>query len=127
MAFDEQGQAATLADKIRICERAYRILVDEVGFPPKRRSKRELLSTTTRLLPGSDSCAVNVRPNRPLTPNTSKKPGETGAALTCSGLAPPVNPSKTRFWPRHSRKFWRQVCTRSATRLSSAGLASHTI
>src|SRR5213075_1731806 len=35
MAFDEQGQAATLADKIRICERAYRILVDEVGFPPQ--------------------------------------------------------------------------------------------
>ncbi len=33
MAFDEQGQAATYADKIRICERAYRILVDEVGFP----------------------------------------------------------------------------------------------
>src|SRR6266496_1309341 len=35
MAFDEQGQAATFADKIRICERAYRILVDEVGFPPE--------------------------------------------------------------------------------------------
>jgi 5-methyltetrahydrofolate--homocysteine methyltransferase len=35
MAFDEQGQAATLADKIRICERAYRLLVDEVGFPPE--------------------------------------------------------------------------------------------
>jgi 5-methyltetrahydrofolate--homocysteine methyltransferase len=35
MAFDEQGQAATLADKIRVCERAYRILVDEVGFPPE--------------------------------------------------------------------------------------------
>ncbi len=33
MAFDEQGQAATYEDKIRICERAYRILVDEVGFP----------------------------------------------------------------------------------------------
>jgi 5-methyltetrahydrofolate--homocysteine methyltransferase len=33
MAFDEQGQAATLADKTRICARAYRILVDEVGFP----------------------------------------------------------------------------------------------
>jgi 5-methyltetrahydrofolate--homocysteine methyltransferase len=33
MAFDEQGQAATYDDKIRICERAYRILVDEVGFP----------------------------------------------------------------------------------------------
>jgi 5-methyltetrahydrofolate--homocysteine methyltransferase len=35
MAFDEQGQAATYADKIRICERAYRILVGELGFPPE--------------------------------------------------------------------------------------------
>jgi 5-methyltetrahydrofolate--homocysteine methyltransferase len=33
MAFDEQGQAATFEEKIRICERAYRMLVDEVGFP----------------------------------------------------------------------------------------------
>ena len=33
MAFDEKGQAATLDDKVRICERAYKILVDEVGFP----------------------------------------------------------------------------------------------
>jgi len=35
MAFDEQGQASTYADKIRICERAYRILVEEVGVPPE--------------------------------------------------------------------------------------------
>jgi 5-methyltetrahydrofolate--homocysteine methyltransferase len=35
MAFDEQGQAATFDEKIRICERAYRLLVDEVGFPPE--------------------------------------------------------------------------------------------
>jgi 5-methyltetrahydrofolate--homocysteine methyltransferase len=35
MAFDEQGQAANYEDKIRICERAYRILVDQVGFPPE--------------------------------------------------------------------------------------------
>ncbi len=35
MAFDEQGQAATYEDKIRVCERAYKILVDEVGFPPE--------------------------------------------------------------------------------------------
>jgi 5-methyltetrahydrofolate--homocysteine methyltransferase len=35
MAFDEQGQAATYDEKIRICERAYRILVDEVGLPPE--------------------------------------------------------------------------------------------
>jgi 5-methyltetrahydrofolate--homocysteine methyltransferase len=35
MAFDEQGQAANYEEKIRICERAYRILVDEIGFPPE--------------------------------------------------------------------------------------------
>ncbi len=35
MAFDEQGQAATYEDKIRICERAYRILVDEIGMAPE--------------------------------------------------------------------------------------------
>ena len=33
MAFDEQGQADTAARKIEICTRAYRVLVDQVGFP----------------------------------------------------------------------------------------------
>jgi 5-methyltetrahydrofolate--homocysteine methyltransferase len=35
MAFDEQGQADTYERKTQICERAYRILVDEVDFPPE--------------------------------------------------------------------------------------------
>ena len=35
MAFDEQGQADSFQRKTEICERAYRILVDEVGFPPE--------------------------------------------------------------------------------------------
>ena len=35
MAFDERGQADSYERKIEICERAYRILVDEVGFPPQ--------------------------------------------------------------------------------------------
>ncbi|HZF66953.1 MAG TPA: methionine synthase [Gemmatirosa sp.] len=35
MAFDEQGQADTVERKVDICARAYRILVDEVGFPPE--------------------------------------------------------------------------------------------
>ncbi len=35
MAFDEKGQADTYARKIEICEKAYRVLVDEVGFPPE--------------------------------------------------------------------------------------------
>ncbi|RZU01098.1 methionine synthase [Rivibacter subsaxonicus] len=35
MAFDEQGQADTFARKTEICARAYKILVDEVGFAPE--------------------------------------------------------------------------------------------
>lgn len=35
MAFDEQGQADSYDRKIEICERAYRILVDQVGFNPE--------------------------------------------------------------------------------------------
>ena len=34
MAFDEQGQATTYERKIEICERAYHLLVDKVGFNP---------------------------------------------------------------------------------------------
>ena len=35
MAFDEEGQADTQARKTQICARAYRILVEELGFPPE--------------------------------------------------------------------------------------------
>ncbi|MDP3382951.1 MAG: dihydropteroate synthase, partial [Phenylobacterium sp.] len=35
MAFDEQGQADTAERKVEICTRAYRKLVDDVGFPPE--------------------------------------------------------------------------------------------
>ncbi|HEV3416503.1 MAG TPA: methionine synthase [Pirellulales bacterium] len=34
MAFDEQGQAVTVEDKVRICRRAYRLLTEEVGMAP---------------------------------------------------------------------------------------------
>ncbi len=35
MAFDEQGQADTVERKVSICTRAYRILTEDVGFPPE--------------------------------------------------------------------------------------------
>ncbi len=35
MAFDEKGQADTVERKVEICTRAYRILTEEVGFPPQ--------------------------------------------------------------------------------------------
>jgi len=35
MAFDEKGQADTFERKIEICERAYKVLTEKVGFPPE--------------------------------------------------------------------------------------------
>ena len=35
MAFDEAGQADTVERKVEICARSYRVLVDDVGFPPE--------------------------------------------------------------------------------------------
>jgi 5-methyltetrahydrofolate--homocysteine methyltransferase len=35
MAFDEKGQATSIEDKVRIAERAYKLLTEEVGFPPQ--------------------------------------------------------------------------------------------
>eukprot|EP00959_Pyramimonas_sp_CCMP1952_P154220 3226520-Pyramimonas_sp.AAC.1 len=35
MAFDEKGQAATEAEKVSMCQRAYKILVEKVGFNPQ--------------------------------------------------------------------------------------------
>ncbi len=35
MAFDEEGQAATKDEKIRICKRAYDLLTQKIGFPPE--------------------------------------------------------------------------------------------
>ncbi|MCO6188369.1 methionine synthase [Rhizobium sp. L1K21] len=35
MAFDEKGQADTHARKVEICTRAYKLLTEEVGFPPE--------------------------------------------------------------------------------------------
>jgi 5-methyltetrahydrofolate--homocysteine methyltransferase len=35
MAFDEQGQADTVERKVSICERSYKLLTEQIGFPPE--------------------------------------------------------------------------------------------
>jgi 5-methyltetrahydrofolate--homocysteine methyltransferase len=35
MAFDEQGQATEIEDRVRICHRAYQLLTERIGFPPQ--------------------------------------------------------------------------------------------
>lgn len=59
MAFDEDGQAATTEDKVRICKRAYRILVDEVHFQPQDIIFDVNILTIATGLPEHDNYAVN--------------------------------------------------------------------
>jgi hypothetical protein len=72
MAFDEEGQADTAARKIEICERAYRILVDKVGFPIRKTSSSIRISSRSRR--GLKSTII--------TPSTSSR-RRAGSARTC--------------------------------------------
>ncbi len=52
MAFDEEGQADTRERKVEICTRAYKLLTEEVGFPPKTSFS---IPTSSPLPPASKS------------------------------------------------------------------------
>jgi 5-methyltetrahydrofolate--homocysteine methyltransferase len=71
MAFDEQGQADTFERKTQICERAYRLLVDELGFPPRTSSSTPTSSPSP---PASRSTTT--------TRSTSSRP-RAGSSSTC--------------------------------------------
>jgi 5-methyltetrahydrofolate--homocysteine methyltransferase len=57
MAFDEQGQADTAERKVEICTRAYKLLTDEVGFPPRTSSSTR---TSSRSRPASRSTTITA-------------------------------------------------------------------
>ena len=61
MAFDEDGQADTLERRKEICARAYRILTEEVGFPPRTSSSTP---TSSRSPPASRSTQLRRRLHR---------------------------------------------------------------
>ena len=65
MAFDEQGQADTAERKLEICRRAYHILTEKVGFPPRTSS-----STPTSLPSPPGSRSTTTTPS-----STSRQPG----------------------------------------------------
>lgn len=59
MAFDEEGQAATCEDKVRICSRAYDILVNKIGFPPQDIIFDVNILTISTGMPEHDNYAVD--------------------------------------------------------------------
>jgi len=59
MAFDEEGQAATADEKVRICKRAYKILTEECDFPPQDIIFDVNILTIATGLPEHDNYAVN--------------------------------------------------------------------
>ncbi len=60
MAFDEQGQATSVDDKVRICERAYRLLTLDAGFPPQDIIFDPNILTVGTGIEEHDNYAVNV-------------------------------------------------------------------
>lgn len=59
MAFDEEGQADTYERKIAVCERAYRLLVDKVGFSPSDIIFDPNVLTIATGMPEHDNYALN--------------------------------------------------------------------
>ena len=59
MAFDEKGQADSLERRIEICSRAYRVLVDEVGFAPEDIIFDPNVLTIATGMPEHDNYAVD--------------------------------------------------------------------
>ena len=50
MAFDETGQADTVERKVSICQRAYKLLVEQAGFPPSMRMAPHSVTTSQQCL-----------------------------------------------------------------------------
>jgi 5-methyltetrahydrofolate--homocysteine methyltransferase len=106
MAFDEDGQADTYARKIEICERAYRILVDEVGFRPRTSFS---IRTFLRSPPGSRSM--------PTTAMISSTPPSLFARICRTPMcraACRTSPSRSAAMSRCARR-----CTRSSFTMPS--------
>lgn len=59
MAFDEQGQADTIERKVEICSRAYRILTQEVDFPPQDIIFDPNILTIATGIEEHNNCAIN--------------------------------------------------------------------
>ena len=59
MAFDENGQAATVEDKLRICKRAFKILTEEVKFAPQDIIFDVNILTIATGMPEHDNYALN--------------------------------------------------------------------
>jgi hypothetical protein len=103
MAFDEQGQADTIERKIEICKRAYNLLTEQVGFPPRTSSSTR---TSSRSPPASRSTTT--------TASTSSR-RRAGSARTCrmpiSRAASPTCRSRSAATSRSARRCTRCSCT----------------
>eukprot|EP00887_Chlorella_sp_A99_P006796 scaffold2.g6796.t1 len=92
MAFDEQGQAATREDKVRICQRAYRILVEEVGFNPQDIVFDPNILTVGTGLPEHNNYAVDfiraTRDIKRLCPGAKVSGGVSNIAFSFRGNEP---------------------------------------
>lgn len=81
MAFDETGQAVTVEEKVRVCTRAYRLLVDKLNFEPEQIIFDPNVLTVATGMPAHNDYAKNFIEALPLIKENC--PG----ALTSGGIS----------------------------------------
>ena len=129
MAFDEQGQAATEAEKVRICCRAYKLLVEKVGFNPQDIIFDPNILTIGTGMEEHNNYAVDfinaTREIKRLCPGCKISGGVSNLAFSFRGnepcAAPSTAPSCTtrQGWYGHGyreRRKLKRICTRRLTR-----------
>ena len=124
MAFDEKGQADTYARKTEICERAYRILVDEVGFPPEDIIFDPNIFAIATGIEEHDNYAVDfinaTRWIKQNLPGAKVSGGVSNVSFSFRGNDPVREAISTRRSPASARRF----STTSSTRSRSTGSSS---
>ncbi len=127
MAFDEQGQAATYEEKIRICERAYKILVNEVGFPPEDIIFDPNILTVATGMEEHNNYAVDYLKPRAGSRPTCRTPKSRAAFRifhsAFAAITKCARPCTRRFFITPSRRAWiwassTPECSKSTRRLS---------
>ena len=134
MAFDEQGQAATFAEKTRICERAYRILVDQVGFPPEDIIFDPNILTVATGMEEHNNYAVDfidatrwIKANLPhakvsggVRTSPSASAATTRSARPCTRLFCTMRYAREWTWASSTRACWRSTKRSSLSSKSSS-------
>jgi cobalamin-dependent methionine synthase I len=123
MAFDEQGQADTIERKVSICERAYKLLTEKIGFPPEdiifdptsSRSRPASKNTTATASPSLKRRARSKRKCRWCTSRAAYRTSRSHSAVTsrcakpCTRSSSSTRSKRAWIWASSTPGSWRSM------------------